>query len=84
MPRKNRRERSEPRPLPSLWSSRVRGPGGARFEMRPVTANGARKRYTCPHCFGAIFPGQAHVVAWPVADPGSRRHWHTGCWGRRG
>lgn len=84
MPRKNRRERIEMRPIPAMWSTRTRGPGGERFEMRPVTASGAKKRYTCPHCFGPILPGVAHVVAWPANDPDERWHWHTGCWHRRG
>ncbi|MFM8304181.1 MAG: hypothetical protein ACKOA9_07800 [Actinomycetota bacterium] len=52
------------------------------IEVRHVQPYQARKPYRCPGCDHEIRPGEGHEVVVPVADPESRRHWHTGCWHR--
>jgi len=51
-------------------------------EVRHVQPYQAVKTYRCPGCDHEIRPGEGHAVVVPVDDPGSRRHWHTGCWHR--
>ncbi|WP_203566353.1 hypothetical protein [Aestuariimicrobium ganziense] len=61
-----------------------------RWIVRSVAGDRTTKSYTCPWCHRTIGVGQAHVVAWPDT-PGwqderavdNRRHFHTGCWGRK-
>lgn len=64
------------------------GPGGEPYAVRRV--RGGEKSYRCPGCQQIVSPGTPHVVAWPTehlfgAEAGvrERRHWHSGCWGRR-
>jgi hypothetical protein len=49
-------------------------------EIRRVQPYQAVKTYRCPGCNGDIVAGQGHYVVVPVADQGSRRHWHHACW----
>ena len=85
MSRRNRRAAGgEPRPLFGGALSNVER-GGRRWAVRRIAGSAAAKVYRCPGCNQEIFPGVAHVVAWPVDDLGGgdeRRHWHTGCWAR--
>lgn len=75
--------------VPLADSRRVEsGPDGYDYEVRPIAAARATKRYRCPGCDHEIRPATAHVVVWPK-DAGEfasddRRHWHTPCWGNRG
>ncbi|WP_245532922.1 hypothetical protein [Corynebacterium ulceribovis] len=57
------------------------------FYVRIVPSARAVKWYRCPGCQQEIPPGVAHIVAWPVEwgyREDDRRHWHRGCWQRRG
>ncbi|MDD7581560.1 hypothetical protein ACEE23_06735 [Corynebacterium sp. 32222D000AT] len=94
MPRRNRRQRSAPRKLPAdgagFYGAQVQeGPRwsfGQPYVVRQIGAARAVKTYVCPGCNQSIFPGVAHVVAWPKDAGGQaddRRHWHRGCWDRR-
>ncbi|HIV57003.1 MAG TPA: hypothetical protein H9902_03510 [Candidatus Stackebrandtia faecavium] len=59
------------------------GPDG-RWRVRRIPGGRSDKTYRCPGCDHEIFPGVAHVVAWP--DDGAvdeRRHWHASCWRAR-
>ncbi|MGB8651383.1 MAG: hypothetical protein WCD35_12060 [Mycobacteriales bacterium] len=48
-----------------------------------VRSAGVSERvYRCPGCAQEV-ARVAHVVAWPVGDPESRRHWHSPCWAAR-
>jgi hypothetical protein len=51
-------------------------------EVRHIQPYQAEKVYRCPGCDHEIPRGQGHEVVVPRADPGDRRHWHTGCWHR--
>ncbi|HLI39226.1 MAG TPA: ATP/GTP-binding protein [Streptosporangiaceae bacterium] len=53
--------------------------------VRQMPGAAASKAYRCPGCDQEIWPGTAHVVAWPAQTPGAdaRRHWHRACWQRR-
>lgn len=51
-------------------------------EVRHVQPYQAVKVYRCPGCDHEIPTGQGHEVVVPLADPESRRHWHTSCWHR--
>jgi hypothetical protein len=53
------------------------------IELRFVQPFQASKTYRCPGCNQDIPPGTGHMVAVPKDDPGSRRHWHRGCWNHR-
>ncbi len=63
----------------------LRVPAGERveggFTVRSVGVSD--RSYVCPGCAQQVV-AVAHVVAWPVGDPDSRRHWHTPCWTARG
>ena len=63
----------------------LRPPAGERTESgHTVRSVGAGERvYRCPGCAQEV-ARMPHVVAWPVGDPDSRRHWHTACWDARG
>ncbi|HVF19602.1 MAG TPA: ATP/GTP-binding protein [Mycobacteriales bacterium] len=61
----------------------VEGPGGVAYVERRVTGSASTKAYRCPGCDQEIRIGTPHVVAWPVAELGARRHWHAACWARR-
>ena len=74
--------------LAALRSSQdepARLPVGERTEsgstVRSVAASD--RVYRCPGCDQEV-AGVPHVVAWPVGDPDSRRHWHSPCWTHRG
>ncbi|MGP5496329.1 hypothetical protein [Corynebacterium flavescens] len=94
MPRRNRRQRSQPRYLPPdgtsfFGSQSVEGPSwthGETYVVRQIGSARATKFYVCPGCNQNIPPRVAHVVAWP-RDTGrqgeDRRHWHRHCWERR-
>jgi len=51
-------------------------------DVRHVQPYEAVKTYRCPGCDHEIRPGEGHEVVVPRADPGERRHWHSGCWHR--
>jgi len=60
---------------------------GASWNVQPISALQAQKRYTCPGCSLDILPGVEHIVAWRAdgimgdeADLAARRHWHLQCW----
>jgi len=61
----------------------VDGPDGTEHVARRVTGSASTKAYRCPGCDQEIRPATPHVVAWPVADLGNRRHWHAPCWDSR-
>ncbi|MDN5763088.1 MAG: hypothetical protein L0H41_12325 [Microlunatus sp.] len=80
-----------PRPLGS-GHARAEQRSDGRWVVRSVAGAAATKSYRCPGCSQSIRPGTPHLVVWP-AEPTSllsespvaeRRHWHTGCWRRRG
>ena len=83
MPRKNRRNPEYFRaPDATAPASRSDAPTWAQapgYELRNV---GGQKAYRCPGCDHAIRAGVWHLVAVPVGDPDTRRHWHTECWRR--
>ncbi len=62
----------------------LRLPAGERTEGdATVRSVGASDRvHRCPGCDQEI-SRVPHIVAWPIGDPDSRRHWHTPCWGAR-
>ena len=75
MPRRNRRNRVSPRPLPKdgstfLGSQTVEGPKwthGEPFVMRHIGSAAATKFYICPGCNQNIPPRVAHIVGMIVA-----------------
>ena len=52
-------------------------------EVRRIQPYQADKTYICPGCNQEIRPGTGHLVIVPVADPASRRHWHSPCFEHR-
>ncbi|RXW33316.1 hypothetical protein C1706_00670 [Propioniciclava flava] len=61
------------------------------WTVQSVPSGRSEKQYLCPGCQRAVAVGASHLVTWPTQSPiGSvsgldhRRHWHTGCWARRG
>jgi hypothetical protein len=64
-------------PHPDLWDDDA-------VDVRRVQPYEAHKRYVCPGCNQDIPARTGHVVAVPREAPDLRRHWHTGCWDRRG
>jgi hypothetical protein len=63
-----------------FWNDEPPDPGAV--EVRHVQPYQAEKMYRCPGCDHEIPVGQGHKVVIPLASPGDRRHWHTGCWHR--
>ncbi|MGW5051981.1 hypothetical protein [Actinokineospora sp. NPDC004072] len=85
MPRRNRSQPNEPRPLSGALADQRREswPDGD-WLVRNVPGAQAVKTYRCPGCDHEIRPGVAHVVAWPAdGTVAGRRHWHSGCWSAR-
>jgi hypothetical protein len=89
MPRRIRRPEPPP-PRPTTTPDPVQvlhlppspsGPSGE-VEVRRIAGARATKVYRCPGCDHEVVIGAAHVVVIPRDDPGSRRHWHGGCWER--
>ncbi|WP_394279565.1 hypothetical protein [Microbacterium sp.] len=90
MPRSNRRRPSGPdesfdRLLAGWKRSETRR--GVEWTVQPISAQQARKAYTCPGCGRQVAVGVAHLVVWradgvlgDAADLAARRHWHTSCW----
>ena len=83
-PRKTRRQRPAA-PSAPLGPERIEEWPDDEWVVRPVPGAAATKSYRCPGCNQEIYPGMAHMVAWPSRAAGveSRRHWHTACWQRR-
>jgi len=52
-------------------------------QVRRIQPYQPDKTYICPGCNQEIRPGTGHLVVVPLADPGSRRHWHSPCWEHR-
>ena len=63
-----------------FWDDEPAAPDAV--EVRHVQPYQAEKTYRCPGCDHEIRPGEGHKVVIPLASPGERRHWHTGCWHR--
>jgi hypothetical protein len=82
MPRRHRSARERPGPpLPSGVGT-ASGPGWAQAPGVDVRVVMGDKTYRCPGCDHEIRQGISHLVVVPLDDPGSRRHWHSECWGR--
>jgi hypothetical protein len=64
---------------PSIWDGLY-----GTVEVRRVQPYEARKEYVCPGCNRTIRVGVGHLVCVPHDAPDLRRHWHKGCWERRG
>jgi hypothetical protein len=62
------------------WPDDVDDPDA--FDVQHMQPYQAVKSYRCPGCNHEIRAGEGHEVVVPRADPGERRHWHTGCWHR--
>jgi hypothetical protein len=56
---------------------------GEEYEVRRISGSTSDKPYRCPGCDQLIPTATPHVVAWPIEDIDSRRHWHTACWSKR-
>ncbi len=83
MPRRNRRQLDGEPEVESV-AERILGPSSMRREgFEVAVASNKEKRYRCPYCEGWIEPGSRHVVAVPVGDADSRRHYHSGCWSKQ-
>jgi hypothetical protein len=54
---------------------------GAEYRVRRIS--GAVGQYRCPGCDQLFSAATGHIVAWPVDDVDSRRHWHANCWAAR-
>jgi hypothetical protein len=84
MPRRNRRERPQPKPLSTggrRWEER--GRDGSVWLVQQV--RGSDKAYVCPGCNQTIPDGTPHLVAWredSIIGVEGRRHWHSPCWER--
>lgn len=58
---------------------------GGDWAVRTVSGAQGGRSYRCPGCQQEL-TGIPHVVVWPTDGLGGvedRRHWHTGCWGKR-
>ncbi len=56
---------------------------GIEYEFRQITGSTSNKPYRCPGCDQIIPTATPHIVAWPLSDLESRRHWHMACWNKR-
>jgi len=54
------------------------------IEIRFIQPYQATKAYKCPGCNRQINEGLGHVVVVPLEAPDLRKHWHRGCWDKRG
>jgi hypothetical protein len=83
-PRRTRRPREEPRPVPAHEHTE-QWPDGE-WIVRSIPGANSAKAYRCPGCDQEIPAGTPHVVAWLADDTlgvEDRRHWHTPCWQHR-
>jgi hypothetical protein len=82
VPRQNRRQPGEERPLTALAAQRTEEFAGVPHCVRTVRAS--ERVYRCPGCDHEIV-GVGHVVVWPFDDRDAdhRRHWHNRCWDAR-
>jgi hypothetical protein len=87
-PRRNRRDRSKDvadRDIENFspQSTTLEDYLGIDYEVRQITGSTSNKPYRCPGCDQLIPTATPHIVAWPLSDIESRRHWHVACWKKR-